>query len=190
MGPIPAAPGCDCHVCRTDDSYDEQDRRVIDTVLKQGWQVMMVAEGAGCDDPEHHEHPSADDDGGPAFAYTIGLGHRAGHPELLMSGLDPHLMHRCLNGVARRIMDGLRLEPGDALEDVLAGEPVAVERVTDLALAETVTWSGWFHRRKPQALALVWPDPMASSGGNPALRRSSTTSNQPRGEPPSTTPGG
>lgn len=57
MRPLPAAPGCDCHVCRPDESYDEQDRRVIDTVLKHGWQVMMVAEGAGCDDPGHQDHP-------------------------------------------------------------------------------------------------------------------------------------
>lgn len=166
MGPLPAAPGCDCHVCRPDESYDEQDRRVIDTVLKHGWQVIMVAEGA-CDDPEHQERLDAYPDEAPAFAYTIGLGHRVGHPELLMSGLDHRLMHGCLNGIAQRIMDGLRLTPGDALEDVLAGVPVAVEQVTDLALAETVTWSGWFHRRKPEALAIVWPDRNGVFGWQP-----------------------
>jgi Domain of unknown function (DUF4262) len=159
MGPLPAASGCDCHVCRPDESYDEQDRRVIDTVLEHGWQVIMVAEDASCSDPDHHDH-SADDhvEAGPPFAYTIGLQHRVGHPELLMSGLDHRVMHRALNGIAQRIMDGLRLAPGDALEDVLAGVPVAVEQVTDPALAETVTWSGWFHRRKPEAFAIVWPD--------------------------------
>lgn len=158
MGPLPAAPGCDCHVCRPDDSYDEQDRRVIETVLKHGWQVIMVAEGAGCDDPRHDDHAEAEDDGTPPFAYTIGLQHRWGHPELLMSGLDPHLMHRCIDGIARRIRDGLRLTPGDTLEGVLAGVPVAVEEVTDSGLAETVIWAGWFHRRRPEALAIVWPD--------------------------------
>ena len=159
MGPLPASPGCDCHVCRPDESYDERDRRVIGTVLEHGWQVMLVAEDAGCSDPDHHDHVS-DDHGepGPAFAYTVGLGHRAGHPELLMSGLDPRLMHRALNGVAQRIMGGLRLAPGDVLEDVLAGVPVAVERVSHAGLLETVTWSGWFHRREPEALAIVWPD--------------------------------
>lgn len=167
MGPLPAAAGCNCHVCRPDESYDEQDRRVIDTVLKHGWQVIMVAEGAGCDDPDHDEHSDHDDHGGPAFAYTIGLGHRVGHPELLMSGLDPHLMHRCLNGIAQRIMMGLRLSPGDALENVLAGVPVAVEQVSDAALAETVTWSGWFHRSKPEALAVVWPDRNGVFGWQP-----------------------
>jgi hypothetical protein len=158
-GPLPAAPGCDCHICRPDESYDELDRRVIETVLEHGWQVMLVAEDVDCSDPDHHDHSSDDHgDPGPAFAYTVGLEHRAGHPELLMSGLDHRVMHRALNGVAQRIMHGLRLVPGDQLEDVLAAVPVAVERVSDAALLETVTWSGWFHRRKPEALAIVWPD--------------------------------
>jgi hypothetical protein len=159
MGPLPATPGCDCHICRPDESYDEQDRRVIDTILEHGWQVILVAADADCSDPNHHDHPPEDHvEAGPAFAYTIGLGHRFGHPELLISGLDHRVMHRALNGVAQRIMEGLRLASGDELEDVLAGVPVAVEQVTDLALAETVTWSGWFHRREPEALAIVWPD--------------------------------
>ncbi|MDQ6527388.1 DUF4262 domain-containing protein [Nocardioides sp. LHD-245] len=165
MGPLPAAPGCGCQICQPDESYDEQDHRVIDTVLKHGWQVITVAADAGCDDPEHHDH--SHDDTGPAFAYTIGLGHRFGHPELLMSGLDHRLMHRCLNEIAGRIKNGLRLSQGDALENVLAGVPVAVESVTGHALAETVTWSGWFHRRKPEAFAIVWPDRNGVFGWQP-----------------------
>ena len=159
MGPLPAAPGCDCHICRPEASYDEWDRRTIDSVLEHGWQVILVDADAGCSDPTHQDH-SDDDHGepGPSFAYTVGLGHRFGHPELLMSGLDHRVMHRALNDVARRIMHGRRLAAGDALEDVLAGVPVAIEKVADLALRETVTWSGWFHRRKPEALAIVWPD--------------------------------
>lgn len=131
-GPLPAARGCDCHLCRPDDSYDEQDRRTIDTVLEHGWQVIVVAEGAGCSDPDHEEHSSHDHgEPVPAFAYTVGLGHRCGHPELLMSGLDHRVMHRALNDVAQRVMNGRRLAPGDVLEDVLAGVPVAIEQVSD-----------------------------------------------------------
>lgn len=75
-----------------------------------------------------------------------------------MSGLDHRVMHRALNDLARRILNGQRLAPGDSLEHVLAGVPVAVEQVADETLRETVTCSGWFHRRKPEALAILWPD--------------------------------
>lgn len=160
MGPLPAAPGCDCHVCRADASYDELDRQVIEAVVRYGWYVILVSEEDGCCShlDDHGPSPERHGEAQPGFAYTVGLGHRAGHPELLMSGLDHRVMHRALNDVAQRIMCGRRLAPGEALEDVLAGVPVAVEQVSDAALGETVTWSGWFHRRTPEALAIVWPD--------------------------------
>lgn len=146
---------CDCHACRPEKRYDPIDRDCIGTVLEHGWQVVLVGSGtceccdAGGVDPSHGD--------GPAFAYTVGLGHRAGHPELLMSGLDPGLMHRSLNRLAQRILEGRRLAPGDVLEGVLGGAPVAVAAASSYALAEVVTWSGWFHRRRPDALVLVWP---------------------------------
>jgi hypothetical protein len=133
------------------------DRGVIDTVLRHGWQVMSVANDIQC---EHHDHAAGEhepDESGPDFAYTIGLGHRQGHPELLISGLDRGLMHHALNNVAERIMSGRRFQAGDVLENALGGVPVVLEQVTEHALAETVTWSGWFHRRAAEALVIVWP---------------------------------
>ena len=172
MGPLPAASGCECHICRPDESYDELDRRTIDTVLEHGWQVISVGTGAGCSDPDHVHSADDHDESGPPFAYTVGLGHRAGHPELLMSGLDHRVMHHALNNVARRVMNGRWLAPGDMLEDVLAGVPVAIEQVADEALGETVTWSGWFHRHKPEALAIVWPDRQGVFAWQPGAPRS------------------
>lgn len=143
MGPLPAAHGCDCHICRPDESYDDIDRRTIETVLEHGWQVISVADdGECCGNPDDHDHSAHEDvEPSPPFAYTIGLGHRCGHPELLMSGLDRAVMHHALNEVARRVMNGRHLAPGDVLEDVLAGVQVVVEQVADEALPNTVTWS-------------------------------------------------
>jgi hypothetical protein len=158
MGPLPASAGCDCHICRPDDSYDTRDRRTVDTILEHGWQVTFVSSDVACTDHDHHEqqaHEHADPT--PAFAYTVGLGHRCGHPEMLMSGLDQRVMHRALNDLAGRVMEGRLFGPGDVLEAVLAGVPVLLEEVADEALRETVTCSGWFHRRKPEALMVVWP---------------------------------
>ena len=43
------------------------------------------------------------------------------------------------------------------LRNVLGGVPLVVERASATALKDAVTWSGWFHRREPRALVLVWP---------------------------------
>jgi Domain of unknown function (DUF4262) len=144
MGPLPAAPGCDCRVCRPDEQYDKPERNCIDTVLESGWQVLLVGAGDEADEP--------------AFAYTVGLPHRAGHPELVMSGLPSDVMHSALNDVARRVLDGARLTAGAGLEGVLAGVPLVVDELADAALERTVTWSRWFHRTSVGALQLVWPD--------------------------------
>lgn len=160
MNPLPAAPGCDCHICRPDDDYSPQERRTIDVILQHGWQVTAVSDAVPCTCEDHqHDHGERDESmpPTPAFAYTIGLGHRCGHPELLISGLDRGLMGRALNNVAERVLNGRRLAPGEVLEGVLGGVPVVVERVSAEALAETVIWSGWFHRREPEALMIVWP---------------------------------
>lgn len=160
MGPLPAAPGCDCHICRPEARYaDRLERGALDTVLQYGWQVMAISDEHRCSHPEHQSRPvRRPRETGLPFSYTVGLGHRAGHPELLMSGLDPRVMHVALNDVAERILQGRRLSPGDEVEGVLAGVPVAIERVSEKAVRRLVTWSGWFHRRPPEALAVVWPD--------------------------------
>ena len=155
MGPLPRAAGCDCHVCRPEPAYQPYDRATIDTVLRHGWQVVTVGSGRCdcCDDEGADPH----DDDAPAFAYTVGLGHRAGHPELVMSGLDAGLMHRALNSLAARVLAGRTLAAGDVVEDVVGRVPVALAEASPSALCDVVTWSGWFHRRRPEALVVVWP---------------------------------
>jgi hypothetical protein len=151
MGLLPRVDGCDCHACRPEPDYPPYDRSTIDAVLRNGWQVLLVGTGAcECGD-------ECGDGDGPAFAYTLGLGHRAGHPELVISGLEPGLMHRALNHLAQRVLDGHRCEAGDIVEGVLGGVPVVLERASATGLDETATWSGWFHRRQPDALVVVWP---------------------------------
>lgn len=151
-----AARTCRCHVCRPDGRYDPVERRTLDTVRRHGWQVMLVSGDGCCEAPEHWgEH--GDGSGGPDFAYTVGLGHRCGHPELVVSGLDPRSMYRVLQDVATRVAGGLRLRPGDMLEGLLADAPMAVASASSACRSEVVSWSGWFHRRAPDALVLVWP---------------------------------
>src|ERR1700712_1456175 len=77
MGPLPAVSGCLCHICLPDPGSRRRltgaDRGCIETVVRVGWQVMLVGDGCSC-----AECGEQSDDDGPAFAYTVGLMHRAG----------------------------------------------------------------------------------------------------------------
>lgn len=153
MGLHPRVAGCACHVCHPESDYPAHDRSAIDAVLQHGWQVLIVGTGE-CECSADGECGEGD---GPAFVSTMGLGHRAGHPEFVMSGLDPDLMHRSVNRLAQRVLDGRRFSAGDVVEDVLGGVPVVLERASARGLDETTGWSGWFHRQEPEALVVVWP---------------------------------
>ena len=147
MGPQPAIPGCQCRICRPDAKYDESETRCIGDVLRHGWHVLLVGAGQAPDEP--------------GFGYTVGLMHRVGHPELLISGLSNELMHSVLNDVAERVLNGRRFVAGDAVEGSLSRVPLLVDELDEAGLKETVTWSRWFHRRPVPALQLVWPDTAA-----------------------------
>lgn len=128
------------------------------TVWKRGWQVVAVSGRPG-----------------PDFAYTVGLPHRAGHPELVMSGHDPVAFGPCLNELAERVLDGEVFTGGDVVEGLLPGVPVLLEPLRPSALADTVIRSRWFHRARVEALQVVWPDRSARFGWQPgaddAVRR-------------------
>lgn len=139
--------GCRCHVCRPTRAagrLEPGDERVLHDVRRFGWHLVGV--GAG-------------DAGTPAFAYTVGLGHRSNHPELLMSGQPVDLMASVLDEVASRVVvRGHRLGAGDVVEGVLAWHPMVPEDVTTATAHDTIRYSSWFHRRPARALQLVWPD--------------------------------
>lgn len=56
----------------------------------------------------------------PNYAYTIGLFHSFGHPEVLMMGLPITKMHELLNLIGLLIKDGAEMENGAESSDILA----------------------------------------------------------------------
>jgi hypothetical protein len=143
---------CRCHICRPERLADPLDRRTVDDVGRQG--VSLIAVGTGeCDCGDCDGEPGE----GPAFAYTIGLPHSAGHPELVVSGLRPELMGRMLQSAASRVLDVFCFSPGTTAENLLGFWPVVADPLSDEGLEETVLWSRWFHRGRVDALQLVWP---------------------------------
>ena len=155
-GPAPEA--CTCRLCHPDPVVAPGDRKALADVQEHGVHVLLVSDAVpcSCGHEGEHDHEPSDE---PDFAYTVGLWHHRRHPELLLSGLPRHeVMHRTLNDLARVVLDGAVLRPGDVVEDALAGVAVTLEELTPEARAERVTWSSWFHRRDVPALQVVWPD--------------------------------
>ena len=73
---------CRCVLCHDyGDEIGPVTEQTIVQVRESGWQVMMIP---------------ADDDS-PGWAFTIGLWHSHGLPELAMFGLDVYDMQVCLN---------------------------------------------------------------------------------------------
>lgn len=135
---------CTCHVCDPTQLDNEHERKILHDVQEHYVHIIWVPAGEAMDEP--------------IFAYTVGLWHQDRHPELLMSGQKPGLMHRALNAAVDWVRAGHRLTPGMAVEGVIGGFPVAVEALTPDAVDETATYSGWFHRRPVEVVQLVWTD--------------------------------
>ena len=119
------------------------DLKISEDISRFGWHVLRVSE----------------DDIGPGFAYTIGLAHSFGAPELAMFGLDVHVMHRALNVLGQETANGITLGDGQEHTGVLE----------DCAVILSSADQGWyrtflgtaigFYRRPPlPVLQVCWPD--------------------------------
>lgn len=119
------------------------DLRTVDQVHEHGWSVVMV--------------PA--DDEGPGFAYTIGLWHTHGVPELAMFGLDIQTMHILLNTLGHQAAAGAVLENGRTCHDVIEGRPVVLKAADLRWYREFFGRAISFYRRPPfPVLQVVWPD--------------------------------
>jgi hypothetical protein len=126
---------------KVEDETPQHIRRVID---EAGWWVGLM--------PSHGESP--------AFAYTIGLYERFGHPEIILFGLAPNSMHGILNHCGAMIQRGQRFEVGSSVSGVLDGYEVRFRPVAAPASYMQYLAYGCRHYgdRVFPVLQLVWPD--------------------------------
>jgi hypothetical protein len=137
---------CRCVLCHDYGDRDEADRfeqTISEHITRYGWHVVMVPE----------------DDIGPGFAYTIGLAHSFGAPELAIFGLDIHLMHRVLNSLGDQAAHKITLADGQKHAEVLKQHLVVLRRA-DMRWHRTFFGRAiGFYRRPPlPVLQVCWPD--------------------------------
>jgi hypothetical protein len=132
-----------CHDYGDRAEADHVDLTVIGHVQEHGWHVVMVAE----------------DEIGPGWAYTIGLAHTYGAPELAMFGLDVHLMHRALNTLGRQVASGLELADGQECQGILDDRQVVLRPADPRWFRTFFGRAIGFYRRPPlPLLQAAWAD--------------------------------
>ena len=134
---------CACGICEDGPlAFDAQTRAHI---RDHGCSVICVAE---CFGP-----------GMPAFAYSVGLGHTAGAPEVCLTGVHHSVAHPVLNIYRRRVLEGEQFLPGVGYPDFLEGYDVRFFPVKPSQLR----WLGqarWLYQQTPfTAVQLVYPSP-------------------------------
>ncbi|WP_037605052.1 DUF4262 domain-containing protein [Streptacidiphilus rugosus] len=132
-----------CHDYGDRDDADQVDRTIIAHVQEHGWHVVMVPE----------------DEIGPGFAYTIGLAHAHGAPELAMFGLDIHEMYRMLDALGEKVASGTVLADGQEHRGVVRDRLVALKHADPRWYRIFFGWAIGFYRRPPlPVLQVAWPD--------------------------------
>lgn len=122
---------------------DDRDRKLLADVQGHGWHVLGIKA----------------DDGGPNFAYSIGLYQTFNHPELIVFGLDFGIMHSMINNVGELVRAGQRFGDFDDSGDVLQNYKVMFRVVEQRHYQEHFGYALWFYHPYPfPALQCVWPD--------------------------------
>jgi hypothetical protein len=120
-----------------------ENAEVREIVAQSGWCVIKVP---------------ADEDN-PGFAYTVGLGTSFAHPEVIVLGLDPSVMHEMLNAIGELVSQGSAFHTGESSPDVLAGYEVQFVEVSPAAFDSYLGRAvEYYDGGQFSSLQCIWPD--------------------------------
>jgi hypothetical protein len=126
---------------------DVHEQKCLDDVREYGCHVLQIsAEG---DDPQ--------------FSYSVGFPTSVGQPEVIVFGLKFPIMHNMINEMRKQCAEGLEIEDGIRIADLIEGFDCVARRVVCAdAIKEHFGWAIWYHRRQQgtaltEAYQLVWP---------------------------------
>jgi hypothetical protein len=146
---------CQCLLCVGpvgDNYWNDRDRRVAATVTEHGWNVMGVF----------------GDERTSGWAYSIGLWHTLGSPEIAIFGLDLDPMMEIVNIVGGRARDGLALAEGQRQSGVVKGFDILLRPVSHSWYRDFFGAAIDFYQRPPlPMLQVIWPDKAGLFPGEP-----------------------
>lgn len=108
------------------------DERLLEDVATYGWHVAIV--------------PPEEDS--PGWAYSVGFLSTFGHPEVVVFGLPPEDAHALVNDVGDHIRNGVPVQEGAAIGDLVPGRVCAVRGVARRWKSTLFEAALWFHGRE------------------------------------------
>lgn len=126
----------------------EFEQRIVANVEEYGCHVMHVFDPDGVEEN---------------FSYSIGFPVSVSQPEVIAFGLPRNLMHSMINEVHRQCRDGLIMEDGLRVSDLIEGFECELRSVGPKHIvAEYFGSAMWFHRTQTEqplagAFQIVWP---------------------------------
>jgi hypothetical protein len=128
--------------------HDHDATQQIDKMVQEyGWYVTLFEE----------------EDGLPAFGYTIGLWKTFKHPEVIAFGLPVDVLASLLNLAGEKVKAGETIREEFAYPDLLTELPVTFRKVHQENMGDYFGYAINFYDMKPfPALQLFWPDEQAA----------------------------
>jgi hypothetical protein len=140
---------CQCRLCRPgpapepEPELDDQDRKLLADVERHGWHVIAIGAESGL----------------PSWAFTVGLTHTFGVPELAAFGLSREVGYTTLNMLGDLVREGERLRPGSRIGDVLEGFDLELRAGDSAWNYALFGYARWFYpHHEPAFMQCVWPD--------------------------------
>jgi hypothetical protein len=132
---------------RNVDGLSATDAKVLKDIEVFGWHTTGV-------------FPTKDDDGDSNWAFSIGLFHTFGHPEVILFGLPLERCTGIVNEIGKQVKSGQRYEPERIVEDVLrAPYQCMFKEVLPSQYHDHVGYALWFYETDPfPLLQCFWPD--------------------------------
>jgi hypothetical protein len=122
------------------------DAKVLDDINRVGWHTLGISPGPGED--------------GPHWAFSIGLYHTFGHPEVIVLGLPVRTCQEIVNVIGKHVKEGTRYAADNDYAEILTGPfRCAFKRVCRNHYKNHVGYALWFYENEEfPLLQCFWPD--------------------------------
>jgi len=119
------------------------DQKLLRDVADYGWHVIKVLDQAGA----------------PGWAYSIGLFHNFGHPEIIVFGEGLDLMHSIINSIGDDVRSGKTFEVDKQYPDLIEDYSCTFKRVAQIWHDFFLAFASRFYKGTEYPVRqCFWPD--------------------------------